>query len=368
VALAIGFFLAACGPPPAPPPPPPLAAERPSAVEGAEDAAKPKETLVRFENKAGRDMPSALNEHDAQKLAGFYADKAILRLPGAAADVTGRDAVERAWTRFFQAFPDIQTKPLRVWGKGDAVMVEWMWSAVQTGDFWGIKGKEKQVGTRGLDILWFNADGEVKEHHVYFDGATLLTQIGFLKGKARPIKEFPEGDPQFFASVQELPDETRNVELARSFFATFDARREADFAAALADDVEYDDITKPDVAKGKSDTKKLFKELTTAFPDMRTNVANVWGIEDFVILERRWTGTQKGPFLGNRGTKKTASTSSAEIVQLKDGKVVRVWSYANAADALQQLGHVTLPRPGAREKPPDKPKPRRKKPASDDGY
>jgi steroid delta-isomerase-like uncharacterized protein len=114
-------------------------------------------------------------------------------------------------------------------------------------------------------------------------------------------------------------------------------------------------MSQPQTSKGKAEAKKFFKEMTTAFPDMKSTTHNSWGFGDFVVAESSWTGTHKGSFFGMPATKKTVTSKSLDIMQFKDGKMVKGWSYSNSADFMQQLG--MMPKPGdakaADEKPAD---------------
>jgi steroid delta-isomerase-like uncharacterized protein len=132
---------------------------------------------------------------------------------------------------------------------------------------------------------------------------------------------------------------------------SMDSKKEADFLGPLADSVEYHDMTQPQTSKGKAEAKKFFKEMTTAFPDTKSNLVNIFAVGDWVISETQWTGTHKGTFFGMAPTKKAVNVKGLEIAQFKDGKMVKGWSYSNGADFMQQLGK--MPGPGA-GKPADK--------------
>ena len=228
--------------------------------------------------------------------------------------------------------------------KGDVAVVEWAFNATHTGDLWGIKATEKKVGAMGVDVMWFSPEGQIKEHHVYYDGATILSQIGLSKQKARPIPALPSS-PQVFTS-NGAADETKNVEVVKAMNAALDAKKEAEFVGSVVDTFEYDDMTQPQTLKGKADTKKFYKEMTTGFPDAKSTASNSWGIGDMVVTENSWTGTHKGSFFGMPATKKSVTVKSIDIAQLKDGKMVHGWSYANGADFMMQLG--MMPSPGAK--------------------
>jgi steroid delta-isomerase-like uncharacterized protein len=349
-ALAIAFVLAACGggeenQAPKTPATPPAATTAPTPATTAEapkEEAKPKESLAELQQKTVKGLIEAINAHDAKKLSGFYAEGGVVKIAGAPADASGREAIAQSYTKLFEAFKDYTTAPSRVFMKGDIVVVEWAFNGTHTGDLWGIKASEKKVGAQGVDVLWFTPEGHVKEHHVYYDGGTILSQIGISKQKARSIPTLASS-PQSVTSNGSA-DETKNVDAMKNMATAMDGKKEADWLGTMSDTVEWDDMTQPQTSKGKGEAKKFFKEMTTAFPDVKTTVTNSWGVGDFAITENSWTGTHKAAFFGIPATKKSVTVKSIEIAQLKDGKLVKGWSYSNGADFAQQLG--LAPKPG----------------------
>ncbi len=347
---ALGLVLVACGgddaqtQPKTPTPPVATTATPPTTPPVAEAPKEEpkKETLGQLMEKSGRAMNDAMNAHDAKKLAALYTDSAVVKM-GGSPDTTGRDAIEKNYQQMFTAFPDFKSNVSRVWVKNDVAIVEWAFNGTHQGDLWGMKGTEKKVGTMGVDVIWYTPEGLIKEQHTYFDGATIASQIGVSKQKARAIPAIPT-KPEMFISKGE-GDEAKNAETLKTITSALENKKEADFLAAINDNVEYDDMTQPAQMKGKNDAKKFFKEMTTGFPDAKHNVANTWSVGEYVISEDNMTGTHKGSFFGIPATKKTVSTKGLGIFQMKDGKMVKGWNYSNGADFMQQIG--LMPKPGA---------------------
>ncbi len=350
-ALAVGFVLVACGgadenqapkTPATPPEATPAVTTPAPTAEAPKEDAKPKESLAELQQKTLKGYTEATNARDAKKLAGFYAEGGVVKIAGAPADASGREAIAQSYQKLFEAFKDYTVAPSRVFVKGDVAVVEWAFNGTHTGDLWGIKASEKKVGAQGVDVMWFTPEGQIKEHHVYYDGGTILAQIGVSKQTARRIPTLASS-PQGVTATSSA-DETKNVEVAKNMDAAMDAKKDADWLANMADNVEYDDMTQPQTSKGKAEAKKFFKEMTTAFPDMKTTTHNAWGFGDVVVTESSWTGTHKGAFFGMPATKKSVTVKSLDIMQFKDGKLVHGWGYSNGADFMQQLG--MMPKPG----------------------
>jgi steroid delta-isomerase-like uncharacterized protein len=339
--IAVGLALVACGgeevkPPvtPAPPvaattPPPPATTEHPV------EAPKPQPTLAELQRKTSEGIAAAINAHDAKKVAGFYTEGAVIKTPGVP-DTTGREAIASDWQKRFDTIPNAKSMASRVFVKGDVVVVEWAWTGTHTTDLMGVKATEKPIGASGADVMWFAPDGLVKEQHTYVDMGTIMSQVGVSKQKGRPVPTLATV-PQMVISTNSA-DETKNAEAAAKMFAAFEKKSEADFVAAAADDISWDDMTQPETTKGKEAAKKYFKAMTTAFPDVKTATTNAWGVGDFVIAEGNITGTHKAAFFGLQPTKKQINLHGLDVIQFKDGKVVKGTSYGNGIEMMSQLG------------------------------
>lgn len=349
-----GLVVGACGggdekAPPVTPAVVPSAAEpAPAPSAAAPKKEEPKLSAAELQQKTTKSVYEAMSARDAKKLAALYADSAVVKIAGAPADVTGREAIAGSFQKLFDAFGEYKAAPARIFTKGDVTIVEWAFNGKHTGNLWGMKATEKPVGAMGVDVFWFNPDGQIKEHHVFYDGTTILSQIGVSTQKARPIPVLPTSAQTFAAGG---PDEQKNIETTKAMNGAIEAKKEADFLAPMADNVEYDDLSQPQASKGKAEAKKFFKEVTGAFPDSKFTTTNSWGVGDYVIAEVQWTGTHKGAFFGIPATKKSINTKNLDIVQFKDGKYAHAWSYSNSTEFAQQLGLV--PSPGDK-KPADK--------------
>jgi steroid delta-isomerase-like uncharacterized protein len=163
--------------------------------------------------------------------------------------------------------------------------------------------------------------------------------------KGRPVPTLATGAPVVVVSTN-APEEAKNVEVANKMWAAFEKKSEADFLATQTDDVAWDDLTMPEPIKGKAATKKFFGDVTKAFPDVKVTPVNSWAVGDFVITENAVTGTHKGAFMGIQPTKKSMTMHDIDIVQFKDGKMVKGTTYGNGGEMLMQLG--LLPMPGAK--------------------
>jgi steroid delta-isomerase-like uncharacterized protein len=348
-ALAVGFMLCACGggeepkvpemepTPVATTPPPPDTAEAPPQ--------EPKATMAELQQKAVTGMFEALNAHDSKKLAGFYAENAVVNVAGTPGEATGRDAIAVENQKIFDAFSNAKYAPARVWMKDDVVVTEWAFNGTHSGDLHGIKATEKPVGFMGASVAWFTPEGLIKQENTYYDMGTVMSQIGKSKQKARAVPTLP-ASPQVFTSSGSA-DEAKNLEAVKQMWGAFETKKDSEFTATLTDDVEWDDMTEAQTSKGKDSAKKFFVMMIKAFPDGKMSTTNTWTVGEYVVSEGSFTGTHKGPFFGIRPTQKQVTMRGLDIMQVKDGKVAKGWSYSNSADLMAQLG--LLPQPGAQK-------------------
>lgn len=349
--LAVGFVLVACGggesePPKTPATPAPTMTTAPAttaSVEPPKEEPK-KASFAEMQQKTMMGFIEALNARDAKKLSSFYTPNAVQKVSGAPSDMTGPEQIAMGYGKLFEGIKDFKTAANRVFKKDDVVVVEWAFTGTHTGDLWGMKATEKPIGANGIDLFWFDKDsGLIKEHHIYYDGATILSQIGVSKQKARPIPTLSSSMPTPMES-KGTPEETKNLDTYKATMAAMEAKKEADFLANIADNAEYDDYSMPQTMKGKAEAKKFFKEMTTAFPDAKMTVLNAWSFGDFVVVEQEVKATNKGAFMGMPATKKSIDMKGVDVQQFKDGKMVHGWSYSNGAEFAQQMGLMPTPK------------------------
>ncbi len=359
-ACLVGVLAVGCGggeearPPAAPatakaPPAPP-----PSATEAAPPTpAKAEPTLAELQQRTLKAMFEALNQHEAKKLASSFTETAVVNVMGTPAEAKGRDAIAATYQRLFDAFSSFKAAPTRLFAKGDVVVVEWAWTGTHSGDLFGVKATERPVGTMAVDVLWFTPDGAVKESHVTYDMGTVLSQVGSSKRKGRSIPTLASSWPTF-ATSKGGPEEAKNAEVVSQMYAAYAKKSEGDFLASIADDLEWDEMAMPETSKGKEAAKKWFAMSNAAWAEPKRTTPNQWTVGDVVISEGIFTGRHVGKLGDIAPTKKDVTLHGVDIVQVKDGKVAKGWSYGNGAELMAELG--LAPMPGGRGKAPPAPK------------
>jgi len=335
--LSMTAALSACGPDapppvaPAPPPPPPPPVE--PVVEAPPPAPKP--SLAEMQKAALMTALQGLNGHDPKMFASVYAEDAIISVAGLN-EVNGRAAVEQNMAEWFETFSKAKLGFSRVWVKGHAMVLEWVINGTHHGELFGVKGTEQPIGHYGLSIVHFNNDGKVEREDRYGELGAVMTQVGAAgaKAKARPIPEVPAAPETILAKG----DEEKNLDVAKTLLTALETKKEADFTAAVTDDIEQDGVFHLETSKGKDGAKKFFKGFTTAFPDAKFDVKKAFAIGDYAIVMSTMNATHKGALGTIAATKKPVSVHLVDIFKIKDGKVARAWTYQNSLEMQQQLG------------------------------
>jgi steroid delta-isomerase-like uncharacterized protein len=257
-AMLLTVLISACGgegdavpPPQAPPPPPPMAAAPPPAAPAPPPAPEaPKPPLIDLQKQAVAAAFSAINAHDSKKFADLHAADAAVTVVGMG-EFKGREAIAGEIQKSFDAFPDFKIGASKVYVKNDVLVHEWVVTGTHKGEFNGAKASNKPVGVRGASVVWFSPDGLIKQEHRYFDGGTVMSQIGQMKAPARPVATQPSGEPTWHVA-KGTPEEDKQVEVAKGLFGAFEKKSEADFLGPLADNVTWADISQPKDMTGKA--------------------------------------------------------------------------------------------------------------------
>lgn len=135
-------------------------------------------------------------------------------------------------------------------------------------------------------------------------------------------------------------EEERNKRLALRFYDEFWTAGNADAADELvAEDIEHGQL--PDGwPEGREGFKRLVWTWREAFPDMREEVLLMIAEGDWTASWFRLRGTHRGDFYGVPGTGRRVEVHGVDLLQFRDGRIVR-WIYSEDALGLfSQLGSL----------------------------
>lgn len=123
----------------------------------------------------------AINAHDANGIAGLFADDGVLSDP--TGDFRGREAIVEYWQGFFTAFPDLAGRDEFKAESGDTAINEWALSATNTGPLETPEGAIPATGKRltlwGCDAITVR-EGLIASQRVYYDVLTFMKQLGLV--------------------------------------------------------------------------------------------------------------------------------------------------------------------------------------------
>jgi steroid delta-isomerase-like uncharacterized protein len=311
------------------------------------EAPKTKLAMTEIQTKGVAAYMEGMNAHDSKKMAALYAETATFKSPGFP-DGNGRASIEKGVSGLFAGLPDLKVAPAHIFNKGEVTVVHMAMTGTHKGDMGPIKATTKATGWEAVSVLWWNEEGQIKEEHQYWNMGTMMSQIGMSKEKAPGIPTLAAKAETFTSSGSDA--EAKNPAALKAFYGAFEAKKAADFTSLMSDTSEWTDNMMPTSSKGTKEAKKYFDSALVGFPDAKMTVNNQWAIGDFVITENTFSGTNNGPFMGAKATKKTVSMQGVDIIMMKDGKIAKGWSFGNGMQAAQQLGLIKEEKPAAAAK------------------
>jgi steroid delta-isomerase-like uncharacterized protein len=115
----------------------------------------------------------------------------------------------------------------------------------------------------------------------------------------------------------------------------------------VAEDCEVVDMPSGMILRGPDGLKQFLLGFSTAFPDSRIEVANVFATEEHAVVEALLRGTHTGVLQSPAGdippSGRTFELRACDVYHLRDGKIVRHASYYDALGFMQQLGVIPAP-------------------------
>ncbi|MGQ1837457.1 ester cyclase [Kocuria turfanensis] len=126
---------------------------------------------------------AAVNAHDADRHAAYYAEDAVLHDPEYSGPLRGREAIRRDMRKFLTAFPDVVGELRQMLTSGRRVAVEITMTGTNTGPI-GVPGGTPLPATgRRLRLPYaafirFDDAGRIVEERRYFDVAGIFRQLG----------------------------------------------------------------------------------------------------------------------------------------------------------------------------------------------
>ena len=253
-----------------------------------------------------------------------------------AKDTHGRQRVVKAYDDALGAFGDRRFIKSRIWLTDsthvlDTQALEWTMTGVQAGAYLGVPTSHKPVIIKGLTLIWTDDDGIIADLHTYFDEEVVKAQIDGGSAEVKGVV-WPPGtrDQPRMHERKGTPEEAANVKTVRGAIQALEDGDENAYVSAMADDVDVFTLDHAEPVHGKQAAHAYFRVMRGAIRLLDTVIENAWGVESFVIAEYSINGLQLAPlprvaFSAGRAI----HTQFADVVELRDGKIARIWRYAD---------------------------------------
>jgi predicted ester cyclase len=256
------------------------------------------------------------------------------------------------------------------------------------------KATNKAVGVVGASWIETNEEGFIKEEHRYHDQMTTMGQLNpdkknptrpvvtappdgtekyeakeekdgkDEKDKAAPEKEkekekaapgkdekgkaTPPKDEKEKGAPAKVEEEKKALEIETKWMTALNAHKMEEAYKLIDNSVVFVDYTMPADTKGLKAFKDLMGTYLTAFPDVQMKMTQGFADGDFYVGEIEYTGTQKAALGPIKATNKAIDLHQLEVDQIKDGKIVKGWTWGNNVELLTELGAM----PGHGDTPP----------------
>lgn len=304
--------------------------------------APPFEEIVR---RFVKDSTTAWASRDPKRHSALFAENAVVR----SGTATGWDEGtvgdrETSIAGISAAFPDLEVSYTRVVARAPYAVVEWTFTGTNKGPYMGHRATGKKVGYRAASWLTFTPDGKVLRESNYIDMDTVWGQLGLGPGEhpVRAVEPRPSASPVFlFAGIGDKDT------LGRSWISLFDKADAEKLGSVVSEDVVVSDQYAPSDIKGRKALLEDLVESGKAFVRTKTTILMCIPTATVIACEYEWRANWKGPETGTKSTDQALAVHSLELVEVRDGKVVRVTSYANVAELVRPLG---LDAPALRKK------------------
>ncbi len=142
-------------------------------------AEKPVTTEIKNREIAIRFYAEVVNKHNVNAIDSF-ASPAYLEHQYDTHYDSDRKGIKKAFTDYFNSFPDMHVKVNFMMAEGDLVTAQITTTGTNTGSIYGQKATNKKFEINGVDITRFK-NGKVEEHWGYAEEGKLLTQLGLIR-------------------------------------------------------------------------------------------------------------------------------------------------------------------------------------------
>lgn len=140
------------------------------------------------------------------------------------------------------------------------------------------------------------------------------------------------------------------LDVARGSVEAFNERDWNRFRELLAPNAVYDEVGTGRKSIGRDEIVGTIRGWTEAFSNVKATINNTLALDDRVLIEVTYKGTQDGELTGPTGsippTDRSMTTRCAQVCRISEGRVVEMRNYFDMLSMLQALN--ALPAQAAR--------------------
>lgn len=281
----------------------------------------------------------------AAKIGAVYAPNATLWIPGVTEPpISGRDQIAATLAALYQPIQPRDFAASRLLIRGNVMAVQWEFRGGLNDkdgatEWRGVKpthDEPEPLGFAGFSVWTFSPEGLIVQDHTYFDVLNVYAQLdaapaGTQKGDMPTVST---GDPQKVVAKMNA-DEDQEVDLLKKATTAEQANDETTYLSLLSDKMLHEGPR--GLLVGLEPAKAAFEDGHKTWGDLKIQ-DNAFAVGEYVVNEYAVSGTQVGPLGQTPATKKPATWHGGEVLQIRDGKIIHEWVYANRMEILTQLG------------------------------
>jgi len=313
-------------------------AEKPADKPVEQPAEKPADKPAVDRTAGVQASLEALSSGKFEEAFANFADDATFTAVGANQVATGKAAII-AWQREgLKAFPDAKLKASRIIEAGDTQITFYVLQGTNTVEVNGSPATQKAVSIAGAFVSKYDAAGKIASVHDYFDGATLMKQLGVFPGQPtdQVVTLAPWPETTEVIKAEAVP---ANVDLVKAFAGKIKPDTiEAAVNEHLADAFTSIDPNGAPPATGKETALAAFKAGLNNMGDYTSTVDEAYSAGEWVVVALTDTFVYKGGIPGVESKDQKVTTHNLGLAKIVDGKLASWSLYTNQLETLGQLG------------------------------
>lgn len=125
-----------------------------------------------------------------------------------------------------------------------------------------------------------------------------------------------------------------NVRLVERFYDEVINERRLE----VIDELISDDFVHNGEHRGRVGQRAVYEAFLSSFPDLKSEVLEIFASGGKVAVHRRWTATHQGAFNGIAPTGRPVDFQSMAMITIRNGQIAEYHGVLDLFTAMQQIG------------------------------